>query len=61
MLNLKFYRYENIKILELTDIGIATSGNAIRGQHIYNPHEPKKQITDIVSLTVIGKNILENV
>ena len=36
-----FNRDENVKILALTDCGIATSGTAIRGQHIYDPHRPE--------------------
>jgi thiamine biosynthesis lipoprotein len=41
--------------------GVATSGTAIRGQHIYNPHKKSTDngIYDIVSLTVIGPNIYE--
>lgn len=54
-----FNRDEHVKILMLTDRGIATSGTAIRGQHIYNPYHPDMQILDIVSLTVIGPNIYE--
>ena len=33
-----FNRNEIVKVLAVTDKGIATSGTAIRGQHIYNPH-----------------------
>lgn len=47
-----------VKKILLLDKGIATSGTYIRGQHIYNPKSDKK-ILDIVSLTVIGPNILE--
>jgi thiamine biosynthesis lipoprotein len=54
-----FNRNENVKVLAITDKGIATSGTAIRGQHIYNPHQPEQPIQDIVSLTVIGPNIYE--
>ncbi len=40
--------------------GIATSGTYIRGQHIFNPKDPtQKAISDIVSLTVIGPDVLE--
>jgi len=31
----------------------------VRGQHIYDPHEPGRPIEDIVSLTVIGPDVLE--
>jgi len=54
-----FNRKENVKILAITDKGIATSGTAIRGQHIYDPHYPHMPLQDIVSLTVIGPNVYE--
>lgn len=54
-----FNRRENVKVLALTDRGIATSGTAIRGQHIYDPHHPDKPLADILSITVIGPNIYE--
>ena len=54
-----FNRSENVKVLTITDKGIATSGTAIRGQHIYDPHRPDASIEDIVSLTVIGPNVYE--
>jgi FAD:protein FMN transferase len=50
---------ENVKILKLWNEGVATSGNYIRGQHIYDPHEPKKTFDDIVSITVIGPDVYE--
>jgi FAD:protein FMN transferase len=54
-----FKHSEHVKVLALTDQGVATSGTAIRGQHIYNPHNPSEPLLDIVSLTVIGQNIYE--
>lgn len=54
-----FNRAENVKVLALTERGIATSGTAIRGQHIYDPYRPERPILDIVSLTVIGPDIYE--
>jgi len=54
-----FNRNENVKVLALTDRGIATSGTAIRGQHIYNPHQRDIPLVDVVSITVIGPNIYE--
>jgi thiamine biosynthesis lipoprotein len=54
-----FNRTEYIKVLGLTDEGIATSGSAIRGQHIYDPYHPERPIEDIVSVTVIGANVYE--
>ena len=50
---------EIIKVLEVTNKGVATSGNYARGNHIYNPHTKTKVINDIVSLTVIGPNVYE--
>ena len=52
-----FNRAEIVKVLSPRGRGIATSGTYIRGQHIYNPHEPAHRIDDIVSLTVIGPDI----
>ncbi|TSC85087.1 MAG: ApbE family lipoprotein [Parcubacteria group bacterium Gr01-1014_13] len=54
-----FNAEEIIKVISLTDVGVATSGTYIRGQHIYNPHQTKELITEIVSLSVIGPNIYE--
>ena len=54
-----FDRTQNVKILSLTDIGIATSGTAIRGQHIYDPYHSGQELSEIVSLTVIGPNVYE--
>ncbi len=49
---------ELIKILEVENKGVATSGNYIRGNHIYDPLN-KDVVADIASLTVIGPNIYE--
>jgi len=54
-----FNRNEIVKVLSITDKGVATSGTAIRGQHIYDPHHPHTPLQDIVSLTVIGPNVYE--
>jgi thiamine biosynthesis lipoprotein len=53
-----FNKKENVKVVYLSDKGIATSGNYERGDHIYNPKE-RKQATEITSFTVIGPNIYE--
>lgn len=53
-----FNSSEIVKIISLSGEGVATSGNYLRGDHIYDPHSNRK-IEDIVSLTVIGKNIYE--
>ncbi len=50
---------EIVKIISLTNKGIATSGTYERGNHIYNPNQPKATLADIVSLTVIAENIYE--
>lgn len=47
-----------VKVVELGDGAIATSGTYIRGQHIYNPHQPGA-LTDIISLTVVGPYIYD--
>ena len=54
-----FNRSENVKIIETSNEGVATSGTYIRGQHVYNPYDPDKKITEIISITVIGPNIYE--
>jgi FAD:protein FMN transferase len=54
-----FKRTEIVKVLVLTSQGIATSGTAIRGQHIYDPYQRTKPLLDIASITVIGPNIYE--
>ncbi len=54
-----FNRFENIKILSISNRGVATSGTYIRGQHIYNPFNKDLPIKEIVSLTVIGPDVYE--
>ncbi len=54
-----FQQNEIIKVVELDNYGIATSGNYIRGDHIYNPKDLANTITDIVSLTIIGPDVYE--
>jgi thiamine biosynthesis lipoprotein len=53
-----FNKKENVKVVHLSEKGIATSGNYERGKHIYNP-VAKKQAEENASLTVIGPNIYE--
>lgn len=48
-----------VKVLAISDRGVATSGTYVRGQHIYNPLGDEPLSTDVVSLTVIGPNIFE--
>lgn len=51
-----FDRTQTIAIVALDHGAIATSGTAIRGQHIYNPHDAAP-LDDIVSLSVVGERI----
>jgi len=55
-----FQPQEVVKILRLSDMGIATSGTYVRGQHIYNPLSTEdRPIEEIVSVTVLGPNVYE--
>lgn len=54
-----FHTNEIIKMVQLHNKGIATSGTYIRGQHIYDPHQPDVAPHGVQSLTVIAKNIYE--
>jgi thiamine biosynthesis lipoprotein len=54
-----FNAEEIVKVLTPKGAGVATSGNYIRGDHIYNPHTGKYGSDDIVSITVIGPDVLE--
>ena len=53
-----FNRNEKVKVVYLSERGIATSGTYENGEHIYVPNEDRKA-NEILSLTVIGKNIYE--
>lgn len=48
-----------IKVLSVSDRGIATSGSSARGEHIYDSHTKKPAQSSIISITVIGPNIYE--
>ena len=48
-----------VKVLSVSNCGVATSGTYIRGQHIYNPKSENQTLTDVMSLTVIGPDIFE--
>lgn len=54
-----FNEQEIIKVLQLENCGIATSGTYVRGGHIYNPHARQEKISDIVSMTVVASNVYE--
>jgi len=49
---------EIIKVLKISNKGIATSGNYQRGKHVLNP-KTKLPADGIASITVIGTNIYE--
>jgi thiamine biosynthesis lipoprotein len=50
---------EIVKVLALSECGVATSGSYIRGAHVYNPKDEQEALTEILSLTVIGPDIYE--
>jgi thiamine biosynthesis lipoprotein len=54
-----FNHDEHVKVLALTDCGVATSGTAVRGQHIYDPYRPGQPLTEVLSITVIGPDVCE--
>jgi thiamine biosynthesis lipoprotein len=54
-----FDRREHVKVLALSDRGVATSGTAVRGQHIYDPHHPHAPLLDIASITIVGPDVYE--
>jgi len=54
-----FNIHEIVKVLAVSDCGIATSGTSIRGKHIYNPKGVDAIMDDSISLTVIGPNVYE--
>lgn len=54
-----FHPQQIVKTVYPRGRGIVTSGTYVRGQHIYDPHDASRAIDDIVSLTVIGADVLE--
>lgn len=48
-----------IKVLHLSDRGIATSGTYFRGDHIYNPKTGQPVKGGVASLTVVGFDVCE--
>jgi FAD:protein FMN transferase len=52
-----FNKSEIVKVLRVSNCGVATSGTYERGQHIYNSERSNQ--AEIVSLTIIGPNIYE--
>lgn len=49
---------EIVKAIFITNEGVATSGTYLRGKHIYDPLT-RKPANDILSLTIVGPNVLE--
>jgi thiamine biosynthesis lipoprotein len=54
-----FNHQQHVKVLAISDLGVATSRTAISGQHIYDPHQPQVPLLDIAGITVIGPNVYE--
>lgn len=54
-----FNTEEIVKVVHLSNRGIATSGTYIRGEHIYTPDNNATSINPVKSLTVIGPNVYE--
>ena len=50
---------EIVKVIHPHGRGVATSGSYVRGAHIYNPHAPETALDEVVSITVIGPDVLE--
>ncbi len=50
---------EIVKVLSVSNHGVATSGTYIRGLHIYDPLEPAPTVPEILSMTVIGPDVCE--
>lgn len=55
-----FNTQEIVKVIYPRGHGVATSGSYERGSHIYNPLSPTDALDEIVSITVIGPNVLED-
>ena len=53
-----FNRQQLVRILKVSGLGVATSGNYQRGDHIYNPLTDAP-LDQTVSLTVVASNIYE--
>ena len=50
---------EIVKVVRIADQGMATSGSYARGDHIYDPTNAGHSLDTVVSLTVIGADVLE--
>jgi thiamine biosynthesis lipoprotein len=54
-----FAREEVVKVIYPHGKGIATSGNYVRGSHIYNPHDVSVSPADFTSFTVLGPSVYD--
>jgi thiamine biosynthesis lipoprotein len=54
-----FKQDEIVKVIYPKGHGVATSGSYIRGAHIYDPHDPTRALQKILSITIIGADVLE--
>ncbi len=50
---------EIVKVLAISNLGMATSGTYIRGEHIYDPVRGRSADPEILSITVIAQNVYE--
>ena len=50
---------EIVKVVYPKGRGVATSGSYVRGAHIYNPLAPADELKEVVSISVIGPDVLE--
>ena len=53
-----FVSGEIIKVFELTNCGLATSGTYARGSHIYDPVN-KRDAVEVASISVIASNVFD--
>lgn len=54
-----FSYHDIVKVLVPRGKGVATSGSAARGAHIYNPLAPQAAPAGVASITVVGPDVLE--
>ncbi len=54
-----FNMAEIVKVLAVSDLGVATSGTYVRGQHIYNPVTGGPTDPEILSITVVGPDVCD--
>jgi thiamine biosynthesis lipoprotein len=50
---------EVVKVVYLSDMGIATSGKYAKGEHIYNPNNFSDNLDEVSSVTVIACDVYE--